>query len=216
MKVVLIYSGGMDSTTALYMYRSQGAEVIPIGFDYGQRHRKELSAANAICDDLGLTYRVINLSHLSQNLKGSSQTDPNVPVPHGHYTAKTMKATIVPNRNMIMLSIAAAIAMSEGAEAVVYGAHSGDHAIYPDCRPEFARALGYALKLADDREVRLLTPFINMTKSDIAILGKSLKVPFHLTWSCYEGGDTHCGKCGTCVERNEALFDAGLSPVRSA
>ena len=138
-------------------------------------------------------------------LKGNSQTDPDIPVPEGHYAEESMKATIVPNRNMIMLAIAAGHAMSIGADSVYYAAHAGDHAIYPDCRPELANALDYAIGLADWRKVRVERPFIDISKGSIARLGYVLKVPFELTWSCYKGDKYHCGKCGTCVERKEAL-----------
>lgn len=216
MKIVLIYSGGMDSTVALYLHRHLGDEVIPIGIDYGQRHRKELNAARDICKELGIEYRIVDLTVLKRFLTGSSQTDDSVPVPEGHYAEESMKATVVPNRNMIMLSVAVGIAISEKADAVAYAAHSGDHAIYPDCRPEFVDALRDAVWKADWHKVRLLTPFINMSKTDIAIMGKRLGVPFEKTWSCYKGGSEHCGKCGTCVERNEALFGAGLIPMHQS
>jgi 7-cyano-7-deazaguanine synthase len=205
MKTLLIYSGGMDSTVALYKLRAEGREVACMGVNYGQKHKTELVHAEHICAALGISFTVADLSALRPLLAGSSQTDDTVPVPEGHYAEESMKATVVPNRNMIMLAVAAGYAMSIGAGSVAYAAHAGDHAIYPDCRPEFADALEHAIKLADWREVKLERPFIQMTKTDIAMLGYELGVPFESTWSCYKGGALHCGKCGTCVERKEAL-----------
>lgn len=205
MKTLLIYSGGMDSTVLLYKLRAEGKEVACMGVDYGQRHEKELDHAAAICNVLGVPFSVADLRGLRKLLGGSSQTDDTVPVPEGHYEEESMKATVVPNRNMIMLAVAAGHAMSIGADTVAYAAHAGDHAIYPDCRPEFAEALAAVIYLADWRKVELARPFVQMTKMGIANLGYDLKVPFEETWSCYKGGDVHCGKCGTCVERREAL-----------
>ncbi len=205
MKTLLIYSGGMDSTVALYKFLAEGRDVACMGVNYGQKHATELVHAEQLCASLGVSFKVADLSALRPLLAGSSQTDDSVPVPEGHYAEESMKATVVPNRNMIMLAVAAGYAMSIGATSVAYAAHAGDHAIYPDCRPEFADALEHAIKLADWREVKLDRPFINMTKTDIAMLGVELSVPFEKTWSCYKGGAAHCGKCGTCVERKEAL-----------
>lgn len=205
MKTLLIYSGGMDSTVALYKFLAEGRDVACMGVDYGQKHKKELAYAAGLCKTLGVDFKVADLSALRPLLAGSSQTDDSVPVPEGHYAEESMKATVVPNRNMIMLAVAAGYAMSIGAESVAYAAHAGDHAIYPDCRPEFADALEHAIKLADWRQVVLERPFITMTKTDIAKLGRGLGVPFADTWSCYKGEEIHCGVCGTCVERREAL-----------
>jgi 7-cyano-7-deazaguanine synthase len=144
---------------------------------------------------------------------GSSQTDKSVPVPEGHYEEESMKQTVVPNRNMILLALAGAWAISTKSDAIAYAAHSGDHAIYPDCRPEFTEAMSDALRLCDWHEVKLMRPFLYptpMSKADIVKLGTSLGVPFELTWSCYKGGEKHCGKCGTCVERVEAFQLAGV------
>ncbi len=205
MKTLLIFSGGMDSTVLLYKLKAQGRDVATLGFDYGQRHKKELEYAAATAKKLGVPFEVADMSGLRNLLRGSSQTDAGVEVPEGHYADETMKLTVVPNRNMIMLAIAAGHAMSIGADAVAYAAHAGDHAIYPDCRPEFADALDHAISLADWRRVRIERPFIGITKTEIAATGYMLGVPFVDTWSCYKGGALHCGKCGTCVERREAL-----------
>lgn len=210
MKTILIYSGGLDSTVLLFKLLREGHEVRALGINYGQRHRKELDAATAICAKLGVEYRIADLSAIRPLLGGSSQTDDSVAVPHGHYAAETMKLTVVPNRNMIMLSVAIAWAISTKSESVIYAAHGGDHAIYPDCREEFASALNTAALLADWQQVRIDRPFVRDSKASIVALGQGLSVPFAETWSCYEGGAVHCGKCGTCVERREAFQLAGI------
>ncbi len=211
MKTVLIYSGGLDSTVLLYNLLGQGHQVLTLGVNYGQRHAKELSAARAFLESLGEEYRVADLSALRPLLKGSSQTDDSVAVPHGHYAAESMKLTVVPNRNMLMLSVAIAWAISTKSESVNYAAHGGDHAIYPDCRDEFASAMNTAALLADWHQVRVERPFVQKSKAEIVTLGSQLGVPFEQTWSCYEGGAVHCGKCGTCVERREAFQLAGVN-----
>lgn len=205
MRTILIYSGGLDSTVALYELLTQGHEVKALSVDYGQRHKKELIHAGAICAKLGVEHRIADLSAIVGLLAGSSQTSSDVDVPEGHYAEESMKKTIVPNRNMILLAVAFGWAISVKADAVAYAAHNGDHAIYPDCRPEFAQAVAEAARFADWHQVQLLTPFINVTKADIARRGFELSVPMQETWSCYKGGALHCGKCGTCVERIEAF-----------
>jgi 7-cyano-7-deazaguanine synthase len=204
-KVVPIYSGGLDSTVLLYTLLSRGAKLHPLSINYGQRHVKEIEAAQTICERLGVELRVGDLSAIKPLIAGSSQTSDDVDVPDGHYAEESMKLTVVPNRNMIMLSVAIGYAVSIKADAVAYGAHGGDHFIYPDCRPEFAAAMDEAAMLCDWHQVRLLRPFMNYTKAQIVAIGNMLCVPLHLTWSCYKGGDVHCGTCGTCVERREAF-----------
>ena len=192
-KTVVTFSGGLDSTTLLYYLLDKGYEVLALSVDYGQRHRVELDHAARIIEPLGLRHEVADLSSITNLLGGSSQTDDSVEVPLGHYAAETMKQTVVPNRNMILLSTATAWAIREKAGSVAYAAHAGDHAIYPDCRNEFAEALGGAIALADWHEVELLRPFLDKTKEDIAKLAGELGVPLELTWSCYQGGRRHCG-----------------------
>lgn len=211
MKVVLIYSGGLDSTVALYYLREQGHEVKALSVDYGQRHSKELDAAQVFCSELEVKHRIADLTSIRGLLGGSSQTSNNVPVPEGHYAEESMKLTVVPNRNMIMLSVAFGWAISLRFDAVAYAAHNGDHAIYPDCRPAFAEKVAEAAALADWHKVKLLSPFIEKTKADIVALGAELGVPMWDTWSCYKGNALHCGKCGTCVERIEAFELAGIA-----
>jgi len=210
MRVVLILSGGLDSTTLLYELREQGHEVRALGINYGQRHRKELDKADDICSGLGVEYRIADLRALQTFMSGSSQTVAAIPVPEGHYAEETMKLTIVPNRNMLMLAVAGAWAISTKSDSVAYAAHAGDHTIYPDCREEFVQALDQALQLADWHSVKILRPFIKLTKADIVKLGFGLRVPFENTWSCYKGQEIHCGRCGTCVERIEAFMLAGV------
>jgi len=214
MTPLLIYSGGLDSTVALYLLRSQGHDVACLSFDYGQRHGKELIAAVSICEQLNVSHTVIDLTTISGLFVGSSLTS-DLPVPQGHYEAENMKATVVPNRNMVMLALAGAMAISGGRDAVVYAAHSGDHAIYPDCRSEFIEAMRTAFGLCDWSELELVAPFHEMTKADIVRVGVKLGVPFDKTWSCYNGRQLHCGLCGTCVERREAFQLTGApDPTR--
>ena len=210
MKSLVVHSGGMDSTVLLYQLLQAGDEVKALSINYGQRHSRELEAARALCAELGVEHRVADLFGLSDLLAGSALTSSDIEVPEGHYAEDNMKATVVPNRNMILLSIAAGWAISSKYDRIAYAAHSGDHAIYPDCRNEFAEALDGAIRLADWHEVSLYRPFVDMTKADIVSLGAKLGVPFEKTWSCYKGQDLHCGRCGTCVERREAFYLAGV------
>lgn len=211
MKVVAIFSGGMDSTTMLYRLKADGHTVKAVGFDYGQRHLVELRQAEMIAAEIEVPYETIDLSGIAPAIAGqSSQLNNEVDVPDGHYTDESMKATVVPNRNMIMLSVAIGHAVAIEFDAVAYGAHAGDHTIYPDCRAEFVRAMEVAASLCDWRKIRLETPFLNFTKADIAKCGAELSVPFAKTWSCYKGKTLQCGTCGTCVERREAFELAGI------
>jgi 7-cyano-7-deazaguanine synthase len=184
---------------------AQGDEVKALSIDYGQRHAKEIERAKALATGLGVGHRVADLRSLAELLGGSALTSAEVEVPEGHYAEENMKATVVPNRNMILLAVSAGWAISSGYDRVAYAAHSGDHAIYPDCRTEFADALDAAIQLADWREVSLYRPFVDLTKADLVKIGTELEVPFKQTWSCYKGENLHCGRCGTCVERREAF-----------
>lgn len=218
MNIVAIVSGGMDSAVMVYALRRDGHNVQALSFNYGQKHAVELGFAKEMCAELGVPWSLIDLSSLRGFIGGdSSQMRDDVPVPDGHYTEEVMKQTVVPNRNMIMLSIAIARAVATKSQAVAYGAHAGDHTIYPDCREVFASAMATAAGLCDWHEVRLLRPFVEMSKADIALLGHELGVPFEKTWSCYKGRSAHCGTCGTCVERREAFQLAGVpDPTRYA
>ena len=200
----------MDSTVLLYRLAKDGDELKALSINYGQRHSKEIEYAESICKNLGVEHRVANLESLSELLSGSALTSNDLEVPEGHYAEDNMKATVVPNRNMILLSVAAGWAISSEFDRVAYAAHSGDHAVYPDCRNEFADALDATIRLADWREVSLYRPFVDCAKADLVKLGAELGVPFEKTWSCYKGLDLHCGRCGTCIERREAFHLAGI------
>jgi 7-cyano-7-deazaguanine synthase len=208
-RVIAVVSGGLDSTTMAYWLRAQEYAVMAISFDYGQRHRKELALAERMAVDLSAPWTLIDLhaAGLTSILSGSALTDETVTVPDGHYADESMQITVVPNRNAIMLSIACALAVTREAGAVAFGAHTGDHFIYPDCRPEFVRAFERMVNVAVEglASIEILAPLLAMTKADIVKLGDELGVPFERTWSCYKGGALHCGACGTCFERREAF-----------
>jgi 7-cyano-7-deazaguanine synthase len=207
-KVVVVLSGGMDSATLLYRMIHEGHEVSCLSVDYGQRHSRELKAAGRLCADLAVPHKTVNLAGLAAVMKGSSQTDPTVSVPEGHYEEDSMKKTVVPNRNMLLLGVATAHAISLGYDAVAYGAHAGDHAIYPDCRKEFVLALAEAMQICDYKPIRLFAPYLDLDKGDICVEGVRLGVPYKNTWTCYKGKDLACGKCGACQERLEAFAKA--------
>ncbi len=208
MKTVLIYSGGLDSTVLLYELLATEDTVLALSVDYGQRHRVEIEHARRTAESLRVEWQLADLSGIAHLLAGSSLTRAEIAVPHGHYAEDTMKQTVVPNRNMIMLAVAAGWAIGRQADRVAYAAHAGDHTIYPDCRPEFAAAVDGAFRLADWHPIELYCPFIAMTKAEIVARGAALRVDFGRTWSCYEGGPIHCGRCGTCFERREAFLRA--------
>ena len=210
MKAVVLFSGGLDSTVLVYHLLNKGADLKLLSIDYGQRHEKELKSSSEIAESLGLEHEILRLPMLNNLLGGSALTDPSISLPEGHYAEDSMKATVVPNRNMILLSLAAGHAISLQFDTVAYAAHAGDHTIYPDCRPEFATAMDQALKLCDWNTVSLYRPFVQLSKHDLVRKGKELGVPFEKTWSCYAGNGKHCGKCGTCVERKEAFELVGL------
>ena len=213
MKLIQILSGGMDSTTLLYFLKQKHkCEIKALSVDYGQRHLKELDFAKWHCDQLGVEHRVADLTGVTQFLGNESVLmNKDIDVPDGHYEEPVMKKTVVPNRNMLMIACATAWSISEKYQGVAYGAHAGDHTIYPDCRKEFADALNKAIGLCDWQELELVRPFVNNTKSDIAKLGSELGIDFTKTWSCYKGLEKQCGKCATCIERREAFYLAGVS-----
>jgi len=206
-KTVVIHSGGLDSTVLLYYLIKRGVYVLPLAFDYGQKHVREISSAKRIWDAIGLEGKTIVLP-IESVLGGNALTRQGVAVPDGSYQEENMKQTVVPNRNMIFLSIATAYAISEKANVVAYAAHAGDQATYPDCRTEFVEKMRDAIEMCDWRVITLQAPFVGHTKAQIVQLGAELEVPFGLTWSCYKGREKHCGKCGTCIERKQAFKDA--------
>jgi len=209
-RIIVVASGGLDSTVLLHHVVATGAAVRSISINYGQRHSRELEFARLNSRRLGVVHQHVDLACLRDVLTGSSQTDDRIPVPEGHYEEKSMKATVVPNRNMILLSVAIGAAVAHQYDEVAYAAHSGDHAIYPDCREEFVIALNAAAQLCDWHPVQIDRPFIHLTKADIVRRGAELEVPFASTYSCYKGQPVHCGVCGTCVERREAFYIAGV------
>lgn len=212
-RAIAIISGGLDSVTLAYLLHAEGYELHLLSFDYGQRHKKEIAFAELCAKRLRADFDVVDLSSITRFLKGSALTDA-IPVPDGHYAASTMAITVVPNRNAMMLSVAYAVAVAEQAKVVAFGVHAGDHFIYPDCRPTFIAAFDAMQRVAvegfGDPQMRLEAPFMHMSKDQIVRLGTSLQVPYSDTWSCYKGGDKHCGTCGTCVERKEAFELAGV------
>jgi 7-cyano-7-deazaguanine synthase len=216
---VAVLSGGLDSTVMLAWLRHEHHVVSALSFDYGQRHVRELDSARDVANVLGVDWRVVNLTGLRRLLAHSALTDDAVAVPDGHYAEDSMRATIVPNRNAIMLAVATAVAVADKHDAVAFGAHAGDHFVYPDCRPPFVTALQTALRLGNEGmlpdDFAILAPFLTLTKAEVVALGAEMNAPLHLTWSCYRGGDVHCGTCGTCVERREAFTLAGVvDPTR--
>ncbi|MFQ6197717.1 7-cyano-7-deazaguanine synthase QueC [Streptomyces sp. NPDC000405] len=212
---LVIASGGLDSTAVAYLLAAKGSRVSLLSFDYGQRHRKELEYAARTAHQLDAAHEVVDLTSVGRLLGGSALTDPSITVPDGHYSDQSMRITVVPNRNTILLSIAVGAAVAAKADAVAFGAHSGDHTVYPDCRPEFFAQMAEAIRvanagfLADD--FLLLAPFLHASKADIVRRAAELDVPFALTWSCYKGDKIHCGSCGTCRERQEAFILAGIT-----
>jgi len=213
-QTVAIVSGGMDSVTLAYHLAEKGHSLHLLSVDYGQRHRKELDYARTAAESLGARHSIIDLSGITALIASSSLTSEQE-VPDGHYAEQTMRATVVPNRNMMMLSIATAVAISDGAQFVATGVHGGDHFIYPDCRPEFiaaAHAVALVGNVSFGQDFRgIVAPFVHRDKAWIAAEGDRLGVPWVQTWSCYKGGEIHCGRCGTCVERAEAFHLAGVT-----
>ena len=205
---ILILSGGVDSVTLLYDYQDQIA--LAVSFDYGSNHNaREIPFAKLHCERLGIAHMVIPLSFMAEHFK-SSLLEGSEAIPEGNYDDDNMKSTVVPFRNGIMLSIAVGLAESRGLKHVMMANHGGDHAIYPDCRPEFVDAFSEAARTGTYEGVTLLSPYTNLTKADIVRRVKVLNIDYSETWSCYKGGDKHCGLCGTCRERREAFAEAGV------
>lgn len=209
-KTILSLSGGMDSVTLLYQLLHEGRKVKCISFNYGQRHIRELEQAKKVCEKLGIEHKIIDMSFMRDIASNSSLTG-TIPTPHGHYESESMKLTVVPNRNMVMASIAIAWAVNLNYNEVALAVHAGDHAIYPDCRLEFILALNQIAQLANFKPIRVYAPFLNLDKGDIALRGKQLLVPYENTHTCYEGTEIPCGKCGACQERAEAFEKAELA-----
>ncbi|MBY3054204.1 7-cyano-7-deazaguanine synthase QueC [Rhizobium leguminosarum] len=211
MKTIVVCSGGLDSVSLAHKVAAEKQLIGLVSFDYGQRHRKELDFAASCAVRLSVPHHIIDIASIGGHLSGSALTD-NVEVPDGHYAEETMKATVVPNRNAIMLAIAFGLAAAQKADAVAVAVHGGDHFIYPDCRPGFIDAFQRMQNEALDgyASVKLLAPYVDVSKAAIVVDGEKHGTPFSETWSCYKGGKLHCGRCGTCVERREAFDLAGV------
>jgi 7-cyano-7-deazaguanine synthase len=207
-KILVLLSGGMDSTALAYLLHPQHT-IEAISFNYGQKHARELDYAKVTAATLGIAHTVFNIDQIFNQFGSTSALlNDEVEVPEGHYADITMRSTVVPNRNMIMLSLATGLAISKKFDAVAYASHTGDHAVYKDCKPEFFNPLKNAVENSDWHPVTLYAPFINISKSDIAAIGNVLHVPWENTYSCYNGQEIQCGVCGTCTERLEALEEA--------
>ncbi len=208
-KAIVLLSGGIDSSTLLY-WAIKRYDVAALTFDYGSKHgEREQAAAKRIAGRAGAGHVLIRLPFVNELFR-SDLLQSGGEIPEGHYEDLSMKSTVVPFRNGIMLSIAAGYAESTGAAKVLYAAHAGDHAIYPDCRPGFLKAMSEAASAGTYMNVTIEDPFVSLYKKDIILKGRDLQVPFEITYSCYNGGSLHCGKCGTCLERREAFSLAGI------
>ena len=205
---IIVLSGGMDSTTLLHEYEARIA--LAVTFDYGSNHNKrEIECARINCEQLGIRHIVIPLSFMGQYFKSSLLSGADA-IPEGNYDEENMKSTVVPFRNGIMLSVACGLAESYGLKHVMIANHAGDHAIYPDCREPFIDAMSRAMKEGTYDGITIFAPYTNISKADIARHGRSIGMDYGITYSCYKGGEKHCGKCGTCIERKEALAEAGI------
>lgn len=205
---IIILSGGLDSTTMLYEYKDDIA--LALSFDYGSNHNaRELAFARLHCQRLGIPHIIIPLEFIHQYFRSSLLEGADA-IPEGNYNDDNMRSTVVPFRNGIMLAIAAGMAETRGLTRIMMANHAGDHAIYPDCRQSFVDAMNQAIKAGTYEGITLFTPYTHLTKADIARHGKALGIDYSETWSCYKGGEKHCGKCGTCTERREALREAGI------
>jgi len=202
-KALIVYSGGLDSFTLLNLAKQKFRQVMAVSFDYGQKHRKELNFASECAQRLNIEHKVIRLPF--EEFLSESALVGTTKVPEGNYDKEKMKLTVVPNRNMIMISVAASLAISKKINYVWYAAHSGDHEIYPDCRPEFISKLSNVLEICDYHKIVLEAPFQNLTKTEILKIGLEMKLDYSQTWTCYEGKDLPCGKCSACIERANAF-----------
>ncbi|WP_311945666.1 7-cyano-7-deazaguanine synthase QueC [Halomonas piscis] len=207
---VVIYSGGMDSFTVLHRALREGRRVHALSFDYGQRHARELDTARRVCQALDIPHQIVDIRAIHGLIDNSALTDASRPVPEDDYADDNLAATAVPNRNMILLSLAIAKAVNIGADRVDYGAHGGDHVLYPDCRPEFVEAMRHAAHLANLAPVEVHAPYLNRTKSEILAKGLAMGLDYADTWTCYAGGELACGRCASCRERLDAFAANGV------
>ena len=202
---VVIYSGGMDSYTVLHRALREGLEVHALSFDYGQRHSRELEVARRVCAALEVPHQVIDIRAIHSLIDNSALTDSDRSMPDGDYDADNLTATVVPNRNMMLLSMAIAKAVNIGAGRVDYGAHGGDHVLYPDCRPAFVEAMNAVAGIANFEPVTIHTPYLHSSKAEILADGLAMGLDYAATWTCYEGAELACGRCGSCRERLAAF-----------
>lgn len=210
MNVAVLLSGGLDSTTALHWAHANHQVVCALAFDYGSNHAaRELACARWQAEHLGIPYHQIDITAISQHLSSALLSGADA-IPTGDYAEENLKQTVVPFRNGIFLAIAAGIAESNGAEAIVIAAHNGDHALYPDCREDFMAAMADAIRLGTYAQLQILRPFIHNTKAEITATGAALGVDFAHTYSCYKGTPRHCGQCATCRERKESFLAARI------
>ncbi|MBP2066201.1 7-cyano-7-deazaguanine synthase QueC [Streptomyces iranensis] len=209
---VVVLSGGVDSTTLLAHYAALRFQLVAVTVDYGQRHRKEIDSARRIAQRYEAEHHVVDLSGFGSLLGGVTLTDHRADVPDGHFADESMRATVVPNRNAVLANIAVSVAVARRADTVALGIHSGDHFVYPDCRPAFIDTLRDLVTVANEgfAPPRVEAPFMTWSKADIVRHGSRLGAPLELSWSCYKGADIHCGTCGTCYERREAFREAVL------
>ncbi|MFE2179378.1 7-cyano-7-deazaguanine synthase QueC [Streptomyces sp. NPDC059455] len=208
----MVLSGGMDSTTLMAHYAALRFRLIAVTIDYGQRHHREIDSARAVAAHFGADHRVVDLSGFGALLSGSALTDDTVEVPSGHYAEQSMRTTVVPNRNAVLVNVAVAVGVAVRAGTVALGVQAGDHFVYPDCRPAFLTTLRELVAVANEGfpTPQVEAPFMTWSKAQIAEHGTRLGAPLAQSWSCYRGGDTHCGTCGTCYERREAFQEAGV------
>ncbi|MCC5882848.1 MAG: 7-cyano-7-deazaguanine synthase QueC [Halomonas sp.] len=208
---VVIYSGGMDSYTVLHRALQQGRDVHALSFDYGQRHARELQVAASVCAKLGVPHQLIDIRAIHGLIDNSALTDAGRDMPEGDYGEDNLTATVVPNRNMILLSLAIAKAVNIGAGRVDYGAHGGDHVLYPDCRPEFVEAMGAVAAIANFAPVEIHAPYLRSSKAEILADGLAMGLDYADTWTCYRGEALACGRCGSCRERLAAFAANGVT-----
>jgi 7-cyano-7-deazaguanine synthase len=210
-RAVVIYSGGMDSYTVLHRARREGYELHALSFNYGQRHARELDTAKQVCAELGIAHQIVDIRAIHGLIDSSALTDASQALPGGDYDADNLSATVVPNRNMILLSLAIAQAVNIGAERVFYGAHGGDHVLYPDCRPEFVEKMNDVAAIANFSPVAIEAPYLHKGKDEILADGLAMGLDYANTWTCYLGETLACGECGSCRERLAAFAHHGLS-----
>ncbi|TVP46762.1 MAG: 7-cyano-7-deazaguanine synthase QueC [Halomonas sp.] len=208
---VVIYSGGMDSFTVLHRAIREGLTVHALSFDYGQRHIRELDTARQVCSELGISHQIVDIRAIHSLIDNSALTNPALAMPNGEYAAENLRSTVVPNRNMILLSLAIAKAVNIGAGRVDYGAHGGDHVLYPDCRPEFVEAMNQVAGIANFEPVTLHAPYLSASKAEILREGLAMHLDYRHTWTCYEGRELACGVCGSCRERLAAFAANGAT-----